>query len=258
MKKILTSITSAIVVAFSGLSVSVAQDDMAVPDLIPIELMACSFRDGQDQSDYDRVNARMVEWMEDNDSEPYAGFQLNPIYAGNQDFDFVYVGVWANGSSMGTDITEYAATAGDISDASNEVVDCPGSSMYTSLQLRETASDGPADGFVLTLSDCEVAKGRSVRDAIDALREYGAYRDASGAPTGGTWVWFPTLGNGEEDFDFKLANSYANVQGFGDGFQWNRDQQAYIKRTELFGGLLSCNTARGYVGDTIVNTLAPE
>jgi hypothetical protein len=69
------------------------------------------------------------------------------------------------------------------------------------------------------------------------------------------WVWFPSYGNGDEDFDFKLANSYASIEAFGNNFQWNRDQQAYLKRGELFNGLLDCDVARSYTGSTIVNTL---
>ncbi len=56
-------------------------------------------------------------------------------------------------------------------------------------------------------------------------------------------------------FDFKLASSYASIEAFGNNFQWNRDQQAYLKRGELFNGLLDCDVARSYTGSTIVNTL---
>ena len=93
-----------------------------------------------------------------------------------------------------------------------------------------------------------------IRDAIGALTEYGEYRNATGSP-GGMWVWFPSYGNCDEDYDFKLANSYASVEAFGSNFQWNRDNQAYLKRSELFNGLLDCNVARSYTGTTLVNTL---
>ena len=63
---------------------------------------------------------------------------------------------------------------------------------------------------------------------------------------------------GTADFNFKLASSYSSMEEFGKYFQWNRDMQGYLKRNELFGGLLDCNVARAYTGDTLVNTLTTE
>ncbi len=256
MMKIRICITAAIAVAFSGMGLSFAQDEADVLDLRPIEIDVCSYSDGQDQDDYDNVMARMVKWMEDNDSEPYAAWRLNKLYAGDQDFDFVYLGAWSSGTSMGKDVAQYASSAGDIIEAINNVVECAGLSMFTSLNVKESDGDGTGS-FVLTVSDCNVADGHRTGDAIRALVEYGEYRDATGSP-GGMWIWFPTLGNGEEDFDFKLASSYRSVEALGDAFQWNMDNQAYIERRELFTGLLSCNVPRGYIGDTIVNTLPTD
>jgi hypothetical protein len=72
------------------------------------------------------------------------------------------------------------------------------------------------------------------------------------------WVWFPRYGDGDADFNFKLASSYSSIESFGNYFQWNRDMQGYLKRNELFRGLLSCNVARAYTGDTLVNTLPDD
>jgi len=256
MRKILIGFFSTIVIALSGGITSFAQDGADVPDLTPIEIMLCTYRDGMDSDDHDNAMDEMKEWMEENGTEPYAAWRLNPFYAGNQEFDFVYLGAWSNGSSMGRDITQYGGTAGDAIEAANEVADCGIQSMYTSLNVKEPDGDGTGN-FVLTVTDCSTADGRSTRDAIDALVEYGEYRDASGSP-GGTWVWFPTYSDGSEDFDFKVANSYSSIEAFGNNFQWNRDNQAYIKRLELFSGLLGCNVARSYIGNTIVNTIPSD
>lgn len=253
MRKIFLTTVTSLFVTLSGAGVTFAQDGSDVPDLVPIEVQVCSYRDGKDSGDYDNAMDKMKKWMDENDAQPYAAFKLDPFYAGDQEFDFVYIGVWANGTSMGKDIVQYRASAGDAIAASEDVVDCAGSNLMTSLNIMRAEGDAP-DSFVLTVTDCSVADGRSIRDALGALTEYGEYRNATGSP-GNMWVWFPSFGSGGDDFDFKLASSYAGIEAFGNNFQWNRDNQAYMKRRELFTGLLDCNVARSYVGNTIVNTL---
>jgi hypothetical protein len=253
MRKILLTIGASLLVALSGVGLSFAQDGSDVPDLVPIEISVCSYKDRKDSDDLDKANAMMRKWMDENDAQPFASFQLDPFYAGDQEFDFVSIGVWANGTSMGKDIAQWRSDAGDAIAAFDDAVDCGGSTMFTSLNVMQPAADS-LDSFVLTVTDCNVADGRSTRDAIGALREYGEYRNSTGSP-GGMWVWFPTYGSGDEDFDFKMASSYASIEAFGNNFQWNRDNQAYLKRGDLFNGLLDCNVARSYTGSTIVNTL---
>lgn len=257
MRKLLFTIFTSIVVTLSGVGLSFAQDDSDVPDLTPIELQLCSYRDGQDQADYDKAVGLMTKWMDDNDAEPYAAWRLSSLYTGARTgFDFIYLGAWSSGASMGRDIAQYFATAGDAIEAANKAADCANTQMYTSLNVKESDGDGRGD-FVLTVTDCTVADGRTTRDAIGALEEWGQYRDANGSP-GGMWVWFPTYGDGDADYNFKLASSYSSIESFGNYFQWNRDMQGYLKRNELFRGLLDCNVARAYTGDTLVNTLPDD
>jgi hypothetical protein len=125
-------------------------------------------------------------------------------------------------------------------------------------QTVEDHPDGQGDGFILTMSDCKVAEGRKTADAIDAVRAYGEYRDANGSP-GGTYLFFPVFGvAADAGFDFKLLNSYASVEAFGNNYQWIVENAAYLKSAELMDGLLECDTARAYAGDTVVNTIATQ
>ena len=257
MKKILFTIFTSMVVTLSGVGSSFAQDDSDVPNLTPIELQLCNYHNGQDRADYDKAVGKMQQWMDDNDAEPYAAWRLQSFFTGARTgFDFIYLGAWASGTSMGKDIAQYRATAGDAIAAAEKAADCANSQMYTSLNVKESDGDGTGD-FILTVTDCTVADGRTTANAIDALVEWGQYRDANGSP-GGMWIWFPRYGDGDADFNFKLASSYSSMEEFGNYFQWNRDMQGYLKRNELFGGLLDCNVARAYTGDTLVNTLTTE
>jgi hypothetical protein len=63
------------------------------------------------------------------------------------------------------------------------------------------------------------------------------------------------LGGGDEEFDFKLLNSYENVAGYGNSYQWNVENAAYLKRSELMRGLVDCDVSRAYIGDTTINTM---
>ncbi len=256
MRKILISSAAAIVVTFSGVTTSNAQDD-GPPNFVPLEMQVCNYRDGKGSDDFDAAMEKMVKWMEDNDSAPYAGWQINKwMTGGTQEFDFLFLSAWPDGATMGQDITQYVSTAGDALQAFNEVADCPATLLFGSLTVKTPPeNDGQTDGFVLTVSNCTVADGRKTGDAIAAVREYSAYRDANGS-AGGTYLWFPVLGGGEEDFDFKLVNSFRSVEAYGNNYQWTVENAAYLKRNELAEGLLECDVARAYVGDTIVNTIA--
>lgn len=255
MRKYLISIATGIAISLSGISMSVAQEDGPL-NITPLEMQVCNYRDGKGREDVDKSMELMTKWMADNDSEPYAGWIAEKwITGGTQNFDFLLLNAWPNGSTMGKDITEYGATAGDAIEAFNDVADCPVTLLFGSLGVKQGPEGSlSADDFVITISDCKVAHGRKTEDAMNAVREYSAYRDANGSE-GGTYLWFPVLGGGDEDYTFKLVNGYAGIQGYGDAYQWNIENASYLKRNELSEGLLDCDVARAYVGDTIINTI---
>lgn len=220
-------------------------------------MRVCIYNDDKDSDDLDDAMGEMVEWMQGNDSAPYAAWTLNKFFtAADREFDFLCLGAWPNGSTMGKDISHYLSSAGDAIVAYGDVADCPTSFLFASLNVKEPPeTDGQGDGFVVTMSDCRVAEGRKTADAIVAIREYGAYRDANGSP-GGTYLWFPAYGGGAAEFDFKMVNTHASLEAFGDNYQWIVENAAYLKQGELLDGLVNCDVARAYAGDTVVNTIA--
>jgi hypothetical protein len=158
---------------------------------------------------------------------------------------------------MGRDITQYRATAADEIEAFEEVAECPANLLYASLNTKAPPEgDLQASDVIITMSDCKVAEGRKTSDAMAAVRKYGEYRTENGS-AGGTWLWFSAFGGGDGDFSFKLINSHTNLEAFGDYFKWIVDNQAYQVSGDLYEGLLDCDTARAYMADNIINTLAP-
>jgi hypothetical protein len=258
MRKILVSFFAAVVVAITGINISFAQDG-APPNFTPVEMQACSFKDRKDSGDFDDAMTKMVKWMDDNNSEPYASWVLEKMYTGpDREFDFLYVGAWPNGSTMGKDITEYRATASAEIEAFADVADCPASLLYASMTIKDPPEgDLARDGVVITMSDCKVADGRKVIDAVAAMRAYGDYRTENGSP-GGTWLWFQVYGGADGDINFKLINSHTNVQALGNAFQWGVENAAYRKSGALMEGLVDCDVPRAYDADSVVNTFPTD
>jgi hypothetical protein len=229
-----------------------AQDDG--PAFQPLEMWACNFRDRKDQDDMDSVYEQLVDATGD---AAYASWQLNPYFAGARvrDFDFLYLGAWSDGSAMGADLESYMADATEIGEAWDETVEC-GAMMFASNTIQDVpASDGEGSGtFMLTVSDCKIAHGRTAAQAIGAISRYNDYRVANGSVVP-TFAWFPVYGDGSAEFDFKLAQAYSGPQAMGDQFSWIVDNQSYNVENALTQGLVDCDEARAYVGRTIMDNL---
>ena len=252
MRKILISLATAIVLATSGVSIGFAQDDGA-PQFRPVEMWACSFRDGKDQGDLDKVYEGLVEASGDT---AYAAWHLDPYFAGNlvDSFDFLYLGAWADSSTMGGDVAGSTTTYAEANEDWNKALDCSGL-MFASTMVQEIGGEPSGDGsFVLTVSDCNVAHGRTSAQAMGALNRFNDYRVANGSAVG-TFVWFPVYGGGNAEFDFKLVHAYSGGQAMGDGLQWYVDNQAYNVSNAMMDGLLQCDEARMYNGSTIMDKL---
>jgi len=252
MKRLLLSA----IVATTGLGLVAApanaQDD--APSFVPLEMWTCKFRDRKDQDDMNQVYEGIEESVGD---AQYAAWQLNPYMAGNRVdlFDFIYLGAWPDGSTMGADMANYFANAGEVGEAWDETVDCHGF-LYASSTVQEVPEsddDGPGN-FMMTVSDCKIAHGSTAAQAVGALRRFNDYRVANGAVVP-TFVWFPAFGSGGAEFDFKLAQAYSGPQGLGDWVSWAIDNQSYNVRNAMTQGLVDCDEARLYNGRTLMDSM---
>lgn len=199
----------------------------------------------------------VYEMIEANDDTGgYAAWQLNPYMTGNlgQNMDFIYLGAWADNSTMGADLEDAWQNHPDIDEAWNETVDCQGL-MFASLRIQANPEGGDGSGnFMLSVTDCNTGHGIGNSQAVAAIRKFNDYRVANGL-TLGTFVWFPVHGNGDADFDFKIATAYAGPRAWGDAGQWFVDNAAYRTRSAIGDGILECDVARMYVGRTLMDNL---
>ena len=105
--------------------------------------------------------------------------------------------------------------------------------MFASLNLQPAPEPGQAgDTFMLTVQDCKTGHAIGNRQAVDAIRAFNDYRVSNGMAIP-TFVWFPTAGNGEADFDFKLVHAYADAQTWGNSVQWFTENMAYLTRGQI-------------------------
>lgn len=249
MRRLLTAAVTAACTLCMGISASFAQD--GPPQFRPVEMWACSFNNGKDQDDIDDVYEDLVEDMGET---AYAAFQLDAYFRANQEFDFLYLGAWADGTTMGSSLAE----ADDTADAWNDAVTCPASLVFASTWLNqpENVAGGPGE-FIMTVADCNTGHGISNSQAAGALRRYNEYEKANGLDVG-TILWYPAFGHGGAEFDFKLVHVYPGAQQLGDSFSWFVDNQAYNVRSNITDGIVDCDEARVYMGRTLMNNLAPN
>jgi len=235
MKRLLPAALVAAVMFLCSIPTVDAQD--VPPQFRPLELWACNFRDRTDQEDMDRVY-RMTETA---DADiPYAAWQLNPMMVGSRinDFEFIYIGAWADMATWGADLQRGMPTPPDYEEAWNETADCQGF-MYASMGIQDV-EDAAAENFILTISDCSRPGGASLYQAIDAIDRFNDYRVENGV-TILTRAWFPMYGDGTADFDFKLIHAYTGPQALGDANQWYADNQAYRAQGDLMEGVVNCD-----------------
>jgi len=251
MKRLLLAATTAACTLFMGTGLSIAQD--GPPQFAPLELWACNYRDGKDQSDFQPVLDDLAEFAGDTRS---AIRILAPYLTGPQQaMDFIYIETWADGSTMGRDVGNYLENGSAIDEAWEDTVECSASSLYGRLSINQPSA-GPDgnDNFVLTVSDCKVAHGRSSGQAIGAFQRFSEYRVANGSDVI-ELLWFPVYGGGGAEYNFKQVHVYNDYQHLGDSFQWFVDNQAYLVNQEMTDGLVSCDAARVYLGNNISDTL---
>ena len=251
MKRLLLAATTAACTLFMGTGTSFAQD--GPPQFAPVELWACNYRDGKDQGDLQPVLDDLVRLAGDT---PTATRMLTPYLRGPQQaMDFIYIAVWPDGSTMGRDVANYMENGSAADQAWEDTVECNASSLYGRLSINQpSAEPDDGDNFVLTVSDCKVAHGRSTGQAIGAIQRFNEYRVANGADIT-ELLWFPVYGGGGAEYDFKQVHVFNDYQHLGDTFQWFSDNQAYLVNQDMTDGLVSCDEARVYTGNNLSDTL---
>jgi hypothetical protein len=251
MNKQLRAVLSA--AALLGLSVSganaqVSEDGMG--KVLPVELFACSFNDGQDADDLESVIRRWTRFMDEKNITSYAAWTLTPVYySPAQEFDMIWMGAWTDGNAMGSGSDTWMSEGTDIAEAFAEVVDCGAHVGLASAMYKSPPNNETPRSSIITMMDCELNEGKRYSDIRAAEIKWAKYLADSGS-TAGYWHWFPTYGGGDAEYDYKVVFAYSS---FGElGADWERGANGGGREAaaEIFGDIDECDDARVYAAQS--------
>lgn len=251
MGKIMKRLTWAACSAAAGLLLAVGAADAQVSKegmgkVLPVEMFACKFNEGQGAADLDKVIARWSKYKDDNDVNDYAAWTLTPVYYGpEQDFDIIWLGAWRDGNAMGKGTDTWLGTGGELQAAFDKVVDCDAHVAMSSAMYKAPA-DGPtpSSGF-MTMMDCKLNEGHRYTDIKAAEMKWAEHLVRSGSKAS-YWHWFPMYGGGDADFDYKVVFSYPTFTEIGADFERSANGGGRELSKEIFGDIDECDDARVY------------
>jgi uncharacterized membrane protein YkvA (DUF1232 family) len=242
--KIIAFATGGLLV-LAALNSALAQD-AGQRSLVSVDLWACSFNDRQDMGDLDDWVDKFNAWLEENDSPDYAAWTLTPAYWGpNQNFNFIWLGVWPNGNAMGQGWDQWNAGNGGLMDEFLAISTCSAHNNFASIAHRLPEGLDNSGNGVLAISDCKVADGtpqgavgRAMRQWVNVLNE--AESNAA------IYHWFPVFGGGGANFDFKEVTAYQNYTDLGADYERMGNGGLVRQKRGLLGHLAQCDEARVY------------
>lgn len=220
------------------------------PRFAPIELYGCNFTDGSDMGDVNAAFDDLNEWMDELAVDDFTLLTMVPFfYSAEFPYDFIILGAWPSGASMGASLNSWVNESGDLPSQFQEVIECPMHQGMASLNLNEPSGGGGGnDGgrFVVSFSNCSVAEGRTPPEAVSGIQEWIGYQKENGLDT---FEWVAVPGPGETadaDYTFKWISSYPSYQVFGQSYEIRVNNGGLGRYDDIFSRLLSCDSSRVY------------
>lgn len=244
MKYACTTLVAAVLFLSAGLAQ--AQDD--APQITPAEFYPCTFNDGKDMSDLEKVIAKWNDFMDENDASGYQAWLLIPDFVSgdNAAWDIGWLGGWPSGQAMGQGQEVWHSKGTGLQQAFNDVVTCPAHINYAVMSMKEATGE-PSSQPVLTFTDCEVPRDANMEVGLGAVREWIEYETQAGSDSP-HWVFFPAYGSPtDSDLDFKWVTGYRNYAAFGEDWHKYANEGGWQKARQIMPGSLDCDAARVYV-----------
>ncbi len=224
-----------------------AQEEGA--NVVPVELFACTYREGKGWDDLSKINERFAKWSKKHD-DGYSAWTISPNFRANDgEFDIGWIGSWdKGGAAMGKGLDRWMKDNDGLAGAYNEVIDCS-HSLVSSAPLN--AADGPPDNGVVMFSSCTLEEGRNARESYAAHKAFSdAMREMGGK--GQSWLMYPALGFGEMDFDYYHVTTFKSYEELGEGWNLYTNGKGYEKWGQMLDGLASCDSPRAYTARLVV------
>ncbi len=244
--KILSKICfMAVLTALIVIGNAIAEEKMAPPSFSPLEIYACNFVKGKDMDDLAKVTAKWNAWMDKSNAPAYSAHTLVPLYHSEEiGFDVAWLGSWEDGVTMGAGIKHWLSEGKSMQAEFDRVVDCTTTSNFAVFTITPPKEPGSIDSA--EFSNCKVKKGRTVKEAVGAMREWVKYREEAGTDAA-RWLFFPAYGEtSDADYTFKWVTGYPSYEAFGRAYDQFGTGGGYRKFSEIFDRVMTCDTARFY------------
>lgn len=262
MNRIIKTVIPALVLPLllsAGLS---SAQQAEAPRFVPVEIYICEYNKGKSGKDLQRVIDKWNKWADEKDKIPYSAWLLTPFFFDSaNNFDVGWMGAWPDGNAMGASLHNWMTDSGNLSDDFDKVIDCGGHSNFASTNIRPPGGDWPGERGLAVFSDCNVAEGKTIPDALAVHRAWAKHLDSIGSKAG-MWVFFPGFGTNERNddddsaapgYDYKIVASHPDMKSVGAYWENYTNGGGYMKGMELGAGVLTCDSPRIYDSRTIRN-----
>jgi len=248
MKKFVTLLVSGGLFLFAGIGIADEHEGEAEEANVatPLEMFACKYNKGKGPADLDAAVKKFNAWGDKQGIDDYSAWTLVPYYSSpEQEFDVLWLGGSEKAKALGRVQDAWLATGTKEQEGFNEVITCDTHAAYSALQMKAPPKRDNPSKVVISFTDCNTADGTTFDDLYMPLIEWGQYMGEHGS-TAGMWVFFSAYGGGGEEFDFKLVDSFQNLEDLG--ADWDHmNESGWQKANELFAGKLRCDSSRSYL-----------
>jgi len=241
--KIIKNISIALALSFSALTYA----DNHYPPTFTMEGLQCSFVEGKDMDDANKVIQKWKDYGDENFSAPYNAWVLTAAYASKTDFpfDFAWTGYTFNGTDMGKVQDDWVNGGGaeKIGSQWEAVTDCS-QSLFTVVQARQSKMNfEEGSNSYMSVSTCSIQEGKTGNDLAADDDRWNAWLDGIGF-NGGVYRWWPGPGTPTSfEGDFYLAMGFESAEAFG---KYRDDRMNSARAGEMPEGILNCNMPRLY------------
>ena len=253
MKKKLAAIIFAMPLSLLALMPAAAQDEEedTSPYVVPVDTFTCSYNEGKDRSDLDKVVADWNAHLDEQGADTYGAYIMTPNYHGDDTFEVGWLGFWTSQEAMGAGIDSYRANSCDMDARFASVLTCNSHEHWATVQLKAPPEGGPPDELVLLFSNCTRGEGVEYDTLFEAIGKATAYWTEQGS-TSGQWAMWPVFGGGgDPGWDFKWVTSFANYTEFGKAYQHSANGGGRQAMNEIYGDMIDCDASRVYDATTV-------
>ena len=252
IRKVITTLGSAAILLTSN-PLALADDHMDedAPTAFPVELFTCTYREGRDRSDLDRVIKRFNDWSDENDAKGYNAWLLTPQMT-NADiaFDVGWLGAWQDYPTMGASLDKWTQDGGAVSEAFNRVIECDTHVLNTAYTIRAPESDTPPATGVVLFASCTAEEGAEPMDVYNAHVKWEDWLKERAVATS-SWAFVPGLGTADPDFGYYLVRSFPNYAGLGNAGHVMYNDGGMQAVREITDEITSCDNSRVYDAELV-------